>query len=75
MPKLPAVSGKQVARALERGGFVRLRQVGSHATFQHSETGHRTLVKMGSRDLKTGTLHGILEQAGLTDAEFLALLK
>jgi predicted RNA binding protein YcfA (HicA-like mRNA interferase family) len=75
MPNLPAVSGNQVARALRRGGFVRLRQVGSHATFQHPETGRRTLVKMGSKDLKAGTLHGILEQAGLTDAEFLSLLK
>lgn len=75
MPTLPAVSGNQVARALRRAGFVRLRQVGSHATFQHPDTGRRTIVKMGSKDLKTGTLQGILSQAGITEAEFIALLK
>jgi len=75
MPTLPAVSGNQVARALRRAGFVRLRRVGSHATFQHPETRRRTVVKMGSKDLKAGTLHGILSQAGITEAEFIALLK
>jgi predicted RNA binding protein YcfA (HicA-like mRNA interferase family) len=30
MPKLPRVSGAAVVRALERLGFVKLRQSGSH---------------------------------------------
>lgn len=75
MPELPAVSGREVARALQRAGFEQVRVVGSHATFINHETGARTTVPLWNKDLRTGTLRRILSNAKLTVAEFRAFLK
>jgi len=76
LPKLPVAPGTEVARALERGGFVRVRQSGSHAIYRHPATKRRTAVPMhGGEDLPPGTLRGILAQAGLAVEEFRTLLK
>lgn len=74
MPKLPSVSGERVVRALKRGGFVELRQKGSHVSLE-KRTGDKiwkTVVPIHSEVAK-GTLADILRQCGLTLAEFLEL--
>ncbi len=53
---------------LERLGFERIRQRGSHVVLRRSTTG---CVVPLHRELKTGTLAGIVRQAGLTIEEFL----
>jgi predicted RNA binding protein YcfA (HicA-like mRNA interferase family) len=59
--KLPRdLSGKDVIKALTRLGFVFLRQAGSHAILRR---GSCTVVVPQHKDLKPGTLKGILEQA------------
>ena len=66
--KIPRdVSGLEAVRALKRCGFVQLRQTGSHLILRH---GPRTVVVPQHKPLKTGTLKGIIEQAGLTLEEF-----
>lgn len=75
MPSLPVVSGKQTARALERAGFELQRIVGSHATYLHPDTERRVTVPLGGKDLKKGTLRGILRQAGLPVESFRQLLR
>ena len=72
MPKLPRVSGAQTARALERLGFARLRQSGSHLVMRRDE---RVCVVPMHDELKTGTLAGVLRQAGVSDEDFLAALR
>ena len=68
--KLPRdVTGAEAARALQRQGFVRLRQTGSHLILRK---GHRTVVVPQHKPLKPGTLKGLIEQAGLSVAEFVA---
>jgi len=37
MPKLPVVSGKQLIKALQKGGFAVVRQKGSHVSLQKGE--------------------------------------
>ncbi len=75
MTKPPAVPGRVVIRALSRAGFVLDRIVGSHHVMTNSATGRTVSVPLhGGRDLKLGTLKGIIEQAGLTIDEFIALL-
>ncbi len=68
MPKLPVLSGADVIKALERLGFERVRQRGSHVVMKRGSEG--TVVPL-HREVKTGTLAGILRQAGVTQDEFL----
>lgn len=74
--RLPSLKAKVVIRALERAGFVASRTSGRHCRLIHSSNPARkvTVPVHGSTDLKRGTLHGIISQAGLTVAEFIALL-
>ena len=67
MPKLPRVSGAQATRALERLGFVRIRQSGSHVFMRR---GQDSWVVPLHAELKLGTLAGLLRQAGIAAEEF-----
>jgi len=72
---LPALSGRQLVRALQRAGFVLLRQKGSHVSMEkRSPDGHwRTVVPL-HREIRPGTLSDILKQSGLTKVELTELL-
>jgi predicted RNA binding protein YcfA (HicA-like mRNA interferase family) len=71
MPKLPHVSGRQAVRALEKLGFVQLRQKGSHLIMRRGAVG--CVVPM-HREIKIGTLTGILRQAGVSADQFIDAL-
>ena len=72
MPRLPRVSGAETVRALERLGFVVLRQKGSHIILRRGSIG---CVVPNHREIKIGTLGGILKQAGVSAEEFLESLR
>jgi mRNA interferase HicA len=72
--RLPIVSAKDAIRALERAGFVVQRQRGSHATWRHPVSRRTIVVPMHGGDLERPLLKVILQQAGLSEAEFRALL-
>lgn len=74
MSRLPALTARKVVAALKRGGFVEVRQHGSHLTLYHPSRDVVTTVSMHSGDLPTGTLRAIAKQSGLTEEEFRALL-
>jgi len=61
-------------RIFQRAGFLIDHQSGSHAVLRHPD-GRRALVAMHARELKRGTLMGIIKQAGFTVEEFLELLQ
>lgn len=71
MPKLPVLAGTEVVKALERLGFEQVRQRGSHLIMRKGSSG--TVVPM-YREVKVGTLHGILRQAQVSADDFLAAL-
>jgi predicted RNA binding protein YcfA (HicA-like mRNA interferase family) len=73
-PRLPNVSAKDLARALERAGFVFQRQKGSHTTYRHPETKRTTVIPLHGGDVKRPLLKMILQQAGLTEEAFRGLL-
>ena len=73
MPELPSVRAAAVIRALERGGFLRKRQRGSHV-FMANGLDRSTSVPMHRGDIPGPLLHAILRQAGLSVEEFVALL-
>ena len=67
-PKLPSLSGKDIVRRLERLGFIQVRQKGSHIVMRKGSQG---CVVPNHKEVKTGTLSGILKQAGVTADEFM----
>jgi len=75
MPKLPRVSGADTIRALQRIGFMQVRQRGSHVVLKRARPDGTTgcVVPLHS-ELATGTLRGILKQAGIASVEFIANL-
>ena len=72
MPNLPGVSGRKAVNALERLGFVLIRQKGSHTILRR---GSRGCVVPMHREINPWTLSGVLKQAGVEPEEFLRALK
>lgn len=73
MPKLPAIKPKVAAKILEKAGFSFIRQKGSHRIYVKGNVG--VTIPWHNKDLKKGTLQGIIKQSGLTSKEFLKLRK
>jgi predicted RNA binding protein YcfA (HicA-like mRNA interferase family) len=64
MPKLPRISSREAIRTLERLGFEQIRQTGSHVVIKKETLdGEIGCVVPVHRQLKIGTLSGILKQA------------
>jgi predicted RNA binding protein YcfA (HicA-like mRNA interferase family) len=58
-------------RALERLGFVVARQSGSHIVMRRNGQG---CVVPNHKEVKVGTVNGVLRQAGVTAEEFNSVL-
>lgn len=84
MPKLPRVPAAKVIRALERMGFVQVRQKGSHVilkkTLPVDEESDQEVIEVGcvvplhQKDIAIGTLKSILNQAGISVEELIKYL-
>jgi predicted RNA binding protein YcfA (HicA-like mRNA interferase family) len=75
MTKVPALPYDQVIRALQRNGWVVVRQKGSHVRIQkHTPAETLKLTIPVHRPIKRSTLSHILKQAKLTVEEFDELL-
>ena len=74
MTRLPrGLSGNEVCRALQRAGFYRRRQRGSHIIMRRDDPFAQVVVP-DHRNIDTGTMASILDGAGLTVEEFAGLL-
>ena len=74
MSKLPVLKPTELVRLLERLGFQRIRQKGSHLYLRHPD-GRATVVPMHrGEDIPPGLLRSILHDIELTREEFLNLL-
>ena len=76
MAKLPRyLDGKELARALQRLGYARVRQSTDHMRLRTQENGEHPITIPDHRPLKAGTLHRILRDVarhhGLTRDELL----
>lgn len=71
MPKLPHLSGAAIVRILERLGFERARQSGSHVIMRRGPKG--CVVPLHA-EVKIGTLAGVLRQADVSPDEFIAAM-
>lgn len=73
MPKLPVLKPRQVIAVLEKAGFRRVRQRGSHIQFKRGNL--LVTVPNHPGDLNPNVLKSILRQAQMSAEEFEALLK
>jgi len=71
--RLPVISGAEAIKALEKAGWRKVRQRGSHAVLRHPTERFNLSVPL-HRELKPGTLRSLLRKSGLSVDEFLALL-
>lgn len=68
--KLPALKARDVIRILEKLGFYKLRQKGSHICFKHPD-GRFTLVpRHNNEDIGRGLLRQILREINILPEEF-----
>ncbi len=67
------VSWRDVLKALQKRGFVVIRQKGSHIALSSAD-GKRRVIVPRQDEIKPGTLLSIIEQAGLTKDTFIDLL-
>ena len=69
MPKLPQVSGHQLAALLVSLGYIAVRQKGSHATYgKASKLGKHTITIPLHKEISKGTLHDVLTKVSLFNA-------
>ena len=66
---MPA-KAKELMRAAERLGFVRSRQKGSHARWQHIDGRATTIPVHPGTEIGGWLYHQILKQLGITEEEF-----
>ena len=70
MSKLTPAKPGDVIKILEKLGFKRVRQSGSHAVFYHPDGRWTTVPIHKGKDVAKGTLHKILKDVGLSYQEF-----
>jgi len=71
MPKLPRIGSRECIAALQALGFVVARQKGSHIVMKRGESG---CVIPNHKEIKVGTLSGILKQAGISAEDLIGKL-
>ncbi len=74
MPKLPVIKARKLIKVLNKLGFYKHHQVGSHAQFKHPDGRRITLPIHPGKDLKKKTLKGIIKDLDLSVEEFIKLL-
>lgn len=71
--RLPVVSGAQLIGVLQKLGWEAVRRRGSHVRLRHQDRAVSLVVPL-HRELKRGTLNGILRDAGVSRDELRELL-
>ncbi len=75
MPKIPVIKTKQLIQVLNKLGFLKFHQVGSHAQLKHQDGRRITVPVHYGRDIGRETLKGIIEDLDLETEEFVKILK
>lgn len=70
---MPAFKPKEVVRILQKLGFIKKRQTGSHVMMFHPTSKKTIPIPLHSKDLKKGLLQDIIKQAESSEEEFLKL--
>jgi predicted RNA binding protein YcfA (HicA-like mRNA interferase family) len=71
MSRVPVLKPREVIRALERLGFVEVRQRGAHRQFRHPDGRGTTVPVHSGRDIAPPLLRQIIKDIRVTLEEFL----
>jgi len=71
MPKLPAIKPRVLIKKLEKSGFVKDHQSGSHVVMFHAKTRRRATIPFHLKEIPKGTLNSLLKEAGISREEIL----
>ena len=74
MSKLALCTSKQMCKIVEKCGFYKVRQKGSHLSYSNNHGGY-TVVPMHTGDLKRGLIRNIINDIGITTDEYERLKK
>lgn len=70
MPRLSPISSRNLIKIVEKQGFVKVRQEGSHARYAHAD-GRKTSIPMHSgENIHRGLLRKIIHDLNMTPDEF-----
>lgn len=71
MARLPVLSGREILKILDKNGFVKVGQKGSHVRMKKitPEKVYIVIVPLND-EIPTGTLKSIIRQSGLDENEF-----
>jgi predicted RNA binding protein YcfA (HicA-like mRNA interferase family) len=69
MPNLPILTPKKLIKKLEKLGFIKDHQTGSHLVMYYPKTKRRAVVALHLRDIPKGTLNSLLKEAGISKEE------
>lgn len=72
--KYPILSPKEIIRVLEKVGFQKVSQKGSHAKYKNQSLPKCVVIIPIHSEVARGTLKSILEQANISLEDFLTLL-
>ena len=66
MSKLPVISGRELCNILEKAGYFKDHQTGSHIILRHKHPPYRRLTVPDHKEIAKGTLRAIIRQVGMT---------
>lgn len=75
MPKLPVIKARQLLKTLQKLGFYKHHQVGSHVQLKHPDGRRTTIPYHPSQEIRRGTLRAIIDDLDMTVEEFIKALK
>lgn len=75
MPKLPVVKAKNLLKTLQKLGFSKYHQTGSHIQLKHPDGRRTTIPYHPSQEIRRGTLKAIIDDLDMSVEEFSEALK
>ncbi len=74
--KLPRLTGKELAKIVEKIGFIHSHTTGSHMMYKHPDGRRTTIPHHSGEEIGPGLLNSIIKRdLGLTREEFLKYVK
>lgn len=75
MPKVPVIKARKLLVALKKMGFYEHHQVGSHIQLKHPDGRRTTVSYHPSREVRRGTLKGIIDDLNISVEEFIKIIR
>lgn len=75
MPRLPIVKADKLLKTLQKLGFVKYHQVGSHIQLKHPDGRRTTIPYHPKQEIRKGTLSAILNDIEISVEDFIKTLK